>query len=91
MFVHEIGLIVFGWSALKHNSLPRWNFLPLVVGGLILLINLIGIFFGIFFGSEILDIFFTLWLVVAGLGWIGFGALILLGGRQVTYTPGAAA
>ena len=91
MFAHEIGLIVFGWSALKHKFLPRWNALPLVVGGLALSINLIGIVLGIVFGGEVVEIFFGIWLVVVGLGWIGLGALIMLGGRQVSYTPGAAA
>jgi hypothetical protein len=91
MFVHEIGLIVFGWSTYKHKLLPRWNALPLVVGGLALLINLFGIVIGIVFDNEVLDIFFGMWLGAVGLGWIGLGALIMLGGRQVAYTPGAAA
>ena len=91
MLVHEIGLVVFGWSAFKHNSLPRWNALPFIVGGLALLIFLIGILIGIVFSNEALEIFFGMWLVAVGLGWIGLGALIMLGGRQVTYIPGAAA
>jgi hypothetical protein len=87
MFVHEIGLVVFGWSAFKHKLLPRWNALPLVVGSLALLVSLTGIAFS----SGDGEIFFGLWLLITGMGWIGLGALIMLGDKRVTYHSGAAA
>ena len=87
MLFYEVGLVIFGWTAFKHKALPRWSFLPLVVGGLALAAHIAGIIFG----SEDNEIFFALWLLVNGLGWVGLGALLMLGDRRAAYHTGAAA
>jgi hypothetical protein len=87
MVLYQVGLAVFGWSAFKHKPLPRWNSLPLLVGGLTLAIYILAMVFG----SEGNEIFFFLWLLANGLGWIGLGVLIMLGDKRTAYHTGAAA
>lgn len=87
MFVYELGLSIFGWSAVKDKTLPRWSSLPLLVGGLALLLNILGIFIG----DADNEIFFAVWLIVNGLGWIGLGLLLALGDKRAVYHTGAAA
>jgi len=90
MAVSELGLVIFGWSAFKHGLLPRWNSLPLVVGGLVLAIHIAGIA-TLLFGSQN-KIYAALWLAANGLGWVALGALLMLGGdKRAAYHTGAAA
>lgn len=87
MFIYEIGLVVFGGSAFKHKPLPRWNTLPLIVGVLALVTN----FAGMIFGTADNEIYFAIWLLVNGLGWVALGALLMLGDKRASYHTGAAA
>ncbi len=87
MFLYEIGLVVFGGSAFKHKPLPRWNTLPLIVGVLALVTN----FAGMVFGNADNEIFFAIWILVNGIGWIALGALLALGDKRAAYHTGAAA
>jgi hypothetical protein len=89
MALSELGLVIFGWSAFKHRLLPRWNSLPLVVGGLALAIQIAGIA-ALLFGSEN-RIYVALWLAANGLGWVALGALLMLGDKRAAYHTGAAA
>ncbi|UCG23713.1 MAG: hypothetical protein JSW55_16460, partial [Chloroflexota bacterium] len=59
----------------------------LVVGGLALAAHITVAPFG----PEGNGIFVALWMLVNGLGWVGLGALILLGDKRAAYHTGAAA
>jgi hypothetical protein len=70
--VLALGLVLLGFGTLRHEALPRWNFLPLMMGVLILLSVVAG------------D---AVWLRVAisalfGLGWVLLGAVLLSKGEM---------
>ena len=65
--VLALGLVLLGFGTLRNDALPRWNFLPLMMGVLILLNVVVG------------D---AVWLRVAisalfGLGWVLLGYVLL--------------
>ena len=66
------GLVLLGFATLKTEPLPRWNFLPLAIGMLTLLNVIVG-------GYDILRIAIS---ALFGLGWLLWGALILLDPRE---------
>lgn len=66
-----LGLVVLGFTMLKVEPLPMWNFLPLAIGMLTLLNVIVS-------GYDFLRVAIS---VLFGLGWLAWGALILLDTR----------
>ena len=66
-----LGLVVLGFAMLKTEPLPTWNFLPLAIGMLTLLNVIVAGYDSLRVGVSVLF----------GLGWLAWGALILLDHR----------
>ena len=82
-----LGLIAFVVAIQNMGYSVTGLLAGLGVGGLALAANLAGMIFG----NEGNEIFFALWLLVNGLGWIGLGALLMLGDKRAAYHTGATA
>ena len=63
-----LGLVLLGFATLKTEPLPMWNFLPLAIGMLTLFNVIAG-------GYDLLRVAIS---ALFGLGWLAWGALILL-------------
>jgi hypothetical protein len=74
----SLGLLVFGLANWQAQVLPRWNWLPLVVGAIATAIIIIG---SLAPSSEDSDLGFYLWFGAIGAGWVLLGLIILLDGR----------
>lgn len=77
----RLGYILFGWDALRHKLLPRWNVLPLLVG-LTLVLSLPLDWFGVpaFLPSEWANPF--LHFVLTGACWVLLGIALMHPSRE---------
>jgi hypothetical protein len=75
----SLGLLVFGLANWQAKVLPRWNWLPLVVGTLATAILIIG---SMLPSSQDSELGFYLWFGTIGAGWVLLGLIILLDGRH---------
>jgi hypothetical protein len=83
ILIMTLGLLLFGLVNWRARVLPRWNWLPLIIGAVTTVLLLPGIL-GQPIGGMDSDFGFYLWLGTIGVGWVLLGLLLLLDGRTLS-------
>jgi hypothetical protein len=75
-----LGLLLFGLANWRARVLPRWNWLPLVIGVITMAMLLPGLL-GVPLGGTDSELDFNLWSGATGAGWVLLGLLLLIDRR----------